>query len=341
MLLLSLMLVMGGCSELGYYTQAVKGQMEILGKRDSIADLLADQSTPRETRDRLTLVKQIRDFASNELGLPDNRSYRYYSELGRAYVVWNVLAAPQNEMELKTWCFPVAGCIAYKGYFSNSGALALERKLADQGYDTFLYGVSAYSTLGWFSDPVLDTFIDYPEFALAGTIFHELAHQVVYVKDDSGFNEAFATAVQQAGVEKWILDRHSLSELDNHLASQNHNDSITELVLEYRNQLEQLYANGPESSLGQRKQEIIEQMKMAYSGIRERGSGTPYYDWWFSLELNNAHFSSIATYHRLVPAFKIALEQAGSLAAFYEIVKEKAKLPSQQRNRWIQALNSG
>ncbi len=335
------MLAVSGCSELAYYAQAARGQLEILGKRDSIEKLVVDESQTKQTRDSLLLVKQIRDYATDELGLPDNMSYRYYSELGRQYVLWNVLAAPRYQMKLENWCFPIAGCVAYKGYFSKDNAQAFKADMVEQGYDTFLYGVTAYSTLGWFSDPVLDTFLQYPEFSLAGIIFHELAHQVVYVKDDSSFNEAFATVVEQAGVEKWILAHYPAEELQLHQLNQDRSNSITELILKHRKQLETLYASAPESDLEQRKQKIIVTMKNAYSEIQGQGGGTRYYDWWFGLELNNAHFSSIATYHRLVPSLRAALEAAGSLPEFYRQIEEKAQLPAPQRQSWIKSLGNG
>ena len=229
-----LVLLVSGCSELGYYAQATRGQMHILGAREDISELIADSNTPDTLRQRLQLAQDIRSFAVDSLALPDTAAYTSYTATGRKYVVWNVLAAPAYDLSLKTWCFPVAGCVSYKGYFTRGGALALEQQLASENYDTFLYGVSAYSTLGWFADPVLDTFIDYPDISLASLLIHEMAHQVVYVKDDSSFNEAFATAVEHAGTKEWIRTGAAPQEATRYLEVQDRNDRITEMILQFR-----------------------------------------------------------------------------------------------------------
>ncbi len=334
-LLLLLCAGLTGCGQAGYFAQAAKGQWDVISARNKVEQLLDNPQLDSNLRQRLELVREIREFASRELHLPDNMSYRYYSETGRRYVVWNVVATPRYQLSPKTWCFPFTGCVAYKGYFAETDAADLNNKLIDQGYDTFLYGVSAYSTLGWFSDPVLDTFVNYKEEFLAKLIFHELAHQVVYVKDDSGFNEAFATAVGERGLTAWIKHRHPDQDINKLTQKNQRNAAITDLILQYRDRLTKAYEQQPQSNLEQAKNEIFSEMKLTYADIQKNGQGTPYYDWWFSLDLNNAHLSSISTYHRLVPGFKKILDQAGSYETFYSLVKKRAKLPRAEREAWL------
>ncbi len=338
-------LTMSGCSELGYYAQAAKGQIKILAQREDIDELIAHPQTAAELRRRLQRVAEIRKFAITQLGLPDNNAYTSYHATQREYVVWNVLAAPKYSVSLKNWCFPIAGCVAYKGYFSQSGAAKLQQRLQQQGYDTFLYGVSAYSTLGWFSDPVLDTFIDYPQDALAGLLFHELAHQVVYVKDDSAFNEAFATAVEHAGLSLWrarLIGQGddvppSLHQVRAQKERLNERE-ITAMVLEFRQQLEQMYQVTPESDLAEQKQNLFKQLKNRYKEMQLNGQGTPFYDWWHTLDLNNAHLAAVSTYHEQVPGFTQALENAASFPDFYTLIKEISKLPKNERDLWLKQL---
>jgi predicted aminopeptidase len=334
-LLLLLCTGLAGCGQAGYFAQAAKGQWDIISERENIQQLLDDHQLNSDLRQQLELVRDIREFASRELHLPDNMSYRYYSETGRPYVVWNVVATARYQLTPKTWCFPFTGCIAYKGYFAEADATELNKTLMNQDYDTFLYGVSAYSTLGWFSDPVLDTFVNYSEKSLAELIFHELAHQVVYVKNDSGFNEAFATTVGERGLQAWMKHRYPNQDISTLIENNQRNAKITDLILGFRDQLAIAYEQGPESDLAQIKSEIFSEMRQAYAEIQQHGQGTPYYDWWFNLELNNAHLSSVSTYHRLVPGFEKVLDQAGSFDRFYSLVEDQANLPRAEREAWL------
>jgi hypothetical protein len=201
---LLLALLLPACSSLGYYGQAVNGQLQLLARRQPIDSLLEAESTPADLRARLALVRQLLDFAAQELALPVHDQYRSYVELDRPFVVWNVFATPEFSMQPKTWCFPVAGCVAYRGWFSEARARADARRLREAGFDVFVGGVAAYSTLGWFSDPVLSTVLYREDHRLAMLLFHELAHQVAYTRDDSVFNESFATAVEQLGLAAWL-----------------------------------------------------------------------------------------------------------------------------------------
>ncbi len=335
--LVLLCITLASCSNGGYFWQATKGQLSILNNRQSIERLLADPALESQLRNKLSLVNEIRDFATNELALPGNRSYRTYSETGKPYAVWNVVAAPEFSMSLKTWCFPIAGCIAYKGYFNKPDAEKLNQQLLDQNYDTFLYGVSAYSTLGWFADPVLDTFIDYREPSLANLIFHELAHQVVYVNDDSGFNEAFATSVGNAGMRNWMKSRYPDKDLSILFEQQSRNTEITKMVLRFRQQLVNLYADSAQSKLAERKQAVFQALRNEYKKRQDLNQGTPYYDGWFSLNLNNAHLSSVATYHDRVAAFDALLKQSDDFESFYQSVAELAKRSKPERDARIES----
>lgn len=338
LILLLLICTLPGCSQLTYYAQAAKGQLQILRNRQGIDKLLEDANLSARLIEQLELVRNIRNFASAELDLPDNSSFRTYSDIERKHVVWNVIATPEFDIEPKTWCFPIAGCVSYKGYFAEADAAALNRDLMKQGYDTFMYGVSAYSTLGWFADPVLSTFVNYNEISLAGLIFHELAHQVVYVKDDSGFNEAFTTAVEYAGIEKWLFKNKDTNAVASYRLRQHKNDAITEMVLEYRNTLSMLYKKDTESNVSEKKHKLIDEMRNRYTLLKEQGNGTAFYDWWFDHQINNAHFTSIAIYHRLVPGFLEELNEHDTFEQFFKVVTSRAKQSKSERNKWLQRL---
>lgn len=327
-----------GCGQIGYFAQAAKGQFQIIANKQDIQTVIDNPDTEESLQQRLQLAQDIRQFAVDHLALPDNRSYRTYSATGRDYAVWNVVAAPKFSMALYTWCFPLTGCLAYKGYFSKNDAIKLNEEMIAQGFDTYLYGVSAYSTLGWFSDPILDTFLDYREESLADLIFHELAHQVVYIKDDSSFNEAFATAVGQTGMAAWMKHRYPDQNRQSSLSKHNRHGKITDMVLQFRQKLALAYTENTESELAEIKKSLFEEMKQVYAEIQNKGEGTRFYDWWFSLDLNNAHLSSIATYNRLVPAFEKVLEKSASYEEFYETVEVHAKLGKPERDAWLSSF---
>lgn len=342
MILMVGLVPMLGCSQAGYYTQAIKGQWEILRARQPVAAVLTEPTLPPARKAQLELATALRDFATMQLALPDNRTYRTYGELARDYAVWNVVATAEFETALKTWCFPFAGCVAYKGFFARNAAKAWRAQLQQQGYDTYLYGVAAYSTLGWFADPLLDTFIDYPEFSLAHLIFHELAHQVVYVKDDSLFNEAFAEAVARAGVDCWAAARHDSMTVTKLHARRARTDANADWLLHYREKLRQLYARTaadatPRVARRQQKQQFFTAMRAAYRQRQADGDGSAWYDRPLPQAFNNAHLANIATYHSHLPAFQRALKQAPSLAAFYATIRAVAARPKSARAQWLQA----
>lgn len=334
-LIIVLCVFLAGCSQLGYLAQATRGQLEITLSRKPIDQVLASTWATPQTKERLELVKRIRQFAIEELDLPQNSSYTTYSELGRRYVIWNVIAAPPYDLTLKTWCYPITGCLSYRGYFSEKKAGGYQESLIEEGYDTDLYGVVAYSTLGWLSDPVLDTFLFYPDYALAGLIFHELAHQVLYVKDDSAFNEAFATAVEQEGVERWMRAEGNPGQISSYRAAKEKNARIIALILDYRKRLGNAYENSSESELVEEKARVLQELTSAYQSLSKSGLGTRFWDQWFEEGVNNARLGGIATYHRLVPAFRAAIAKSESMAMFYKTAAEQGKVPIDERHAWL------
>jgi predicted aminopeptidase len=329
-----------GCSTLGYYLQAMNGQLELSRKARPIAQVLDDERTPTELKVRLEQVQEIRGFASRELALPDNGSYRRYADLQRPFVVWNVFATEEFSVVPRQWCFPVAGCVGYRGYFAQEDAEKLAAQLRDEGLDVYVAGVPAYSTLGWMDDPVLNTFIRYPETEIARLIFHELAHQVVYLPGDSTFNESFATAVELEGVGRWLRAQGTPEQLAAFQAVQAYRREFAGLVARFRDTLAQLYDSGGDpQAMRNAKARIFDQMRSDYRQLRNQWGGFAGYDWWFDQPLNNAQVASVAIYTQLVPGFQQLLaDSAGDLPRFYAAVESLAKMPEKDR---VAALEIG
>lgn len=328
---------LSGCS-LGYYSQSVGGQRDLMSRREPIEDYLADPDTPEDLRQRLLHVQAARDFASEELLLPDNGSYRLYADLEKPYAVWNVVAAPEFAMTPKTWCFLIVGCVAYRGYFDEEDANAEGSKLLGEGFDVDVYGVTAYSTLGWFADPVLNTMLGYSDASLAGLIFHELAHQQLYVKNDSAFNEAFATFVEREGVRRWMLARDDSAAWDAWSLREEREQQFVTLAMETRDQLIALYAQDLDpDSLRARKRDVLAGLKTRYRELRDgQWNGYGGYDNWFDRELNNAHLVSIGTYEAGVPAFRhLYQDEQGDLNGFYAAAQEIADRAPAERQAWL------
>jgi predicted aminopeptidase len=334
-----------GCSTLGYYAQAVNGHLDLLQSAKPVAEWVADPSTPAALRDRLALSQRMRDFASAELGLPDNSSYRRYADLNRSAAVWNAVAAPELGLTLKTWCFPVLGCVGYRGYYSREPADALAQELKTQGWETMVYGVPAYSTLGlsnWVGgDPLLNTFVDWSEVELARLIFHELAHQVVYANDDTTFNESFATAVERIGGRLW-MQRHGTEQTRaEHAVREQRQVEFRAFTLRWRGELQTLYASAlSDAEKRQRKAVLMAQMRGQYQDMKQsRWNGFNGYDGWFE-RANNASFAVLAAYNELVPEFERLFESAGrDFPRFYAQVKGLAALPKDQRRAKLAASN--
>lgn len=316
-------LPLSGC----YLMQAASGQMAIVSKREPITAVLADAKTPQQLRTRLEYVSAARDFATRELGLPDNDSYRSYADIGRPYVVWNVFATDEFSVEPRRWCFPIAGCVVYRGYFDESSAQRYARGLRRRGADAAVGGVAAYSTLGHFKDPVLSTMMAWSDAQLAATLFHELAHQVLYVPGDSEFNEAFATVVEEAGLERWLVSRGRAAELAAWHDQRKHNSQFISLLLEARERLSALYRSDlPSGQMRDRKQYEFGKLKLAYAQLKSAWNGYAGYDRWFDRTLNNAHLVSAATYYGCVPSLKQLLDSVGGdLPRFYVAARDAAE----------------
>jgi len=316
-----------------YVMQAAAGQADVLARSEPITKLIEDPETPDALRARLELVVEAREFAVRELGLPDGRSFRKYADLGRPYAVWNVVAAPEFSVTPRRWCYPVAGCVAYRGYFDEVRAEATARRLAGRGDDVTIGGVATYSTLGHLPDPVFNTMLGWRETRLVGTVFHELAHERVYVPGDSEFNEAFASVVEHEGVRRWLAARGRDGEFEAYRTALAREAQFAALLRTTRERLRVLYASaGPSPELWADKQRELGRLKYEYTLLRARWGGYAGYDAWFARPLNNAHLAAVATYHDCVPGLQRELEAAGSLVAFYARAEELASLPLADRH---------
>jgi predicted aminopeptidase len=320
----------GGC----YLLQSAQGHLALMSKREPISGVIDRPSTPASLRAQLESVTAIRDFASSALGLPDNGSYRKYADIGRPYVVWNVVAAPEFSVNAKQWCFPIVGCVAYRGYFVEKRARRFAAGLHAKGFDVVVGGVAAYSTLGHFDDPILSSMVNWNDVELASIIFHELTHQMLYLPNDASFNEALATTVEEEGVRRWLQQQGRDKDLADHLLQQKRYVEVIALMNETRNHLRTLYASGlPPPLMRERKREIFEELRESYGALKAQWGGHAPFDAWFAADVNNAHLASIATYFACVPGFERELKAAGgNLPAFYLRVRELAKLDRQQRD---------
>ncbi len=320
---------LSGCG-IAYLSQATQGQWRLMRARRPIDRVLADPGTDAALKARLQLVQDARNFASSDLALPDNRSYRSYADLGRPYVVWNVVAAPEFSIEPLRWCFPFTGCLSYRGYFHERAARAFAAALATKGNDTLVAGVSAYSTLGHFADPVLNTMMRYGDLELVATIFHELAHQLIYIKGDSEFNESFAVSVEQEGLRRWLAARGRSLELQHFLDQSHAEQQIIRAFAAGRAQLDSLY-HEPLSAdrMRERKHELLAGMADNVRALEHQYQLGDGYGAWMKDGLNNAHLASIATYSDCVPGFQHLLQSnGGQLPAFYAAVRKLGRDPA-------------
>jgi predicted aminopeptidase len=339
-------LCLTGCANLGYYWQSASGHMRMLNAAKPVDEWLQDGEAPQRLKDKLALSQKIRVFASRELGLPDNPSYRSYADLRRSAVVWNVVAAPEFSLKLKTWCFPFTGCVSYRGYFDEAEARAEAARVKAEGYEVDVYPVPAYSTLGWMNwaggDPLLNTFIHYPEGELARLIFHELAHQVVYARDDSMFNESFATAVERLGIQRWLATRADPAVRTEYEAFNARRNEFRRLMRETRRRLEAAYDAKADHSPEARaalKQQVMQGFREDYAQMRERWAVEPArlraYDAWVA-RANNATLGAQATYDELVPGFEALFASVGGdWARFYDETRRLAALPKAERHQLL------
>ncbi len=317
--------------------------MGIMRLAQPISTIIADPNADQRLKRILARVVLLREFSIRELKLPNNQSYTSYADLKRPYVVWNVYATPELSTELKKWCFVKVGCINYRGFFFQAEAESYAEELKSEGYDTYIGGVRAYSTLGWFNDPVLNTFISYSELELARLIFHELSHQVVYVRGDSTFNESFATVVEQEGVSRWLDSNGTAVQRAAFFARQRREVVFVELMLNHRKQLEELFTSDKsDTEKRAAKARIFTDMQEEFARLKTAEPEFSGYDRWFAQQLNNAHLASISTYTQLVPAFRALLtQQNGDMAQFFEVVTEMSKLPESERTAVLRAAVEG
>jgi predicted aminopeptidase len=321
--------LLAGCTTVGYYNQAAKGHLALMASARPISDWVADPATPDELRGRLLRAQEIRRFAAESLALPDNRSYTAYADLQRPAAVWNVFATPELSLQLKTWCYPVLGCAGYRGYFERADAETMAAGLQAAGYDVNIAAVPAYSTLGWFNDPLLNTFINASDVELARLIFHELSHQVVYARDDTVFNESFATAVEREGVRRWLAAHGDDRQRAAWEAYSRRREDFLGLLLVHRRRLGEIFGSDL-SDAGKRaaKAAVFDDLQREYRRLREeRWNGYAGYDRFFERKLSSAHLAAVGAYNDWVPAFEALLrETGGDLPAFYRRVRELAAL---------------
>ena len=317
-----------------YLLDSARGQLTIMSKRQPIARLLRNPATPAQLRSRLESVVAIRDFATRRLGLPENGSYRSYADIERPYVVWNVVAAPEFSVDAAQWCYPIVGCVAYRGYFAEAKARKFARRLRRGGFEVSVQGVAAYSTLGYFADPVLNTMVVWSDADLAAIVFHELTHQFLYVRGDASFNEALATTIEAEGVRRWLIDTHREEELRDFEVQQRRYAEVVGLLSRTRAELRTLYASAIEASpMRERKRAMIVAARGAYARLRAAWSGRAPFESWFEGEINNAHLASMATYTDCVPGFeRVLAAEGGDLGAFYRRVRELAALSQRDRD---------
>jgi predicted aminopeptidase len=326
------------CSTLGYYAHVARGQVSLLAHREPVAKIVADETRDAKLRERLAETQDARRFASDRLHLPRNRSYTTYVELGRPYVTWNVFATPALSVDPVTHCFPFAGCVAYVGFFDRARAMREAERLANAGDDTSIEGAAAYSTLGWFSDPILSSMLRWDDDELDGDIFHELAHQLIYAEDDTSFNESFATFVQREGVREWRASR-GLPLADASLDARD--DAFSTLVLDLRDRLRAVYGGeGDDATKLAAKAREIDAFRGRYRALRDgEWSGDARYDGWVEKPINNARLVPFGLYDRWVPAFaRIFADEGDDWERFYARVRKLADSPKDARDRALDAM---
>jgi predicted aminopeptidase len=354
--LLLAVLAVSGCQTLSFYSQAIKGQYQIVAHQQKITKLLADSATPGPLKAKLQLVQNLRAFAAKDLKLPVDGHYQRYVDVHRPFVVWTVEAAPEFSLEAESWWYPLVGSLDYRGYFSEAGANKYAARWEKKGCDVYVEGVEAYSTLGWFKDPVLNTFISNPEADLAETIFHELGHQRVFASGDTDFNEAFATTVGREGARRWLRAQGNTNALAPYLAELRRTDEFAHLIAQTRARLAALYGDRPTEGgsfqagwekrpfapdqLRRQKRQILDRLQQEYARLKTtQWAGDSRYDEWFAHGVNNAKLNSVAAYYDLVPAFEHLLQlKGGDLEQFYQAADQLARAPKKERDERLNAL---
>src|SRR5579862_72507 len=353
-LLALIVAAVSGCQTIGYYAQAIKGEGQILANRKPIDKLISDPHTPADLRQKLELVQRMRAFAKDSLKLPVDNYYLKYTDVHREYVVWNVQAASEFSLQPKTWWYPVVGSLEYRGYFSEAGANKCAAPLRKKGYDVYVDGVEAYSTLGWFKDPILNTFITRSEPELAEVLFHELGHKRVFARGDIDFNEAYATTVGQEGAHRWLKANGETNLLEKYNVALARDNQFVHLVMSTRTRLEKLYGDTldkdgkvkaakvpplPPAELKQEKEKIFADLQADYQKLKASWGGYSGYDDWFAGQVNNAQLNTIANYYDYLPSFKRLLEMnGGNMEKFYQEVERLSKIPKDERHQKLRDL---
>ena len=334
-----LLLSLGGCADMGYYWHSARGHLAVMNQRVDIDELVADETTDAVLRERLLLVKEIRRFSVERLKLPQNDSYLSYVELDRPWLIQNLFAAPEFSTRLHQWCYPVIGCASYRGYYDEKRLADYVEELESRGLEVYTGRVSAYSTLGWFDDPVLSSFIDWPDHRLAGLLFHELTHQQIYIDDDTTFNESLASAVQQVGTELWLESRKQYDELERIARWLQYRAEVIELIQATRARLQTLYATDASDDEKRRdKQTIFEQARSEHTRLAMQHGINGGYSGWFAGEMNNAKIGSVAAYNSQMPAFINMIRAHGNdFERFYRYAETIGRLVKEDRDRCLEA----
>lgn len=337
---LAVLLMLGGCETASFYGQAAYGHWQILANKQPIEDMLQQATLEQKVRQKLELIQQVREFAKTELSLPVGDNYRDYTDIQRPYVIWNLFAAPALSIEPLSWCFPVAGCVSYRGYFDEQAARQKAEELKARGFDVYVGGVAAYSTLGWFDDVVLSTFIARSDTSLLALLIHEIAHQQLYIKDDTAFNESFARAVEIEGVQRWFALHDQQQAFKDYIDDQRRHAAWVALLAAYRQKLAQLYqsSQSQEEKLAN-KQNLLADLGLAYTDFKVQWQNYSGYDRWMSDSLNNAKLATVGDYNDWVPAFRQVLrEEKGDWLAFYQRCKVLSEMDRTQRDQSLRQL---
>jgi predicted aminopeptidase len=337
-LILLIVFLLPGCASINYYSQSIQGQYEVLHKRKAINDILKENNLSDSLRNKLETVLALRKFSVEQLRLPKNDSYLSYTDLGRDYVIWNIFANEEFSLEPLSWCYLIIGCLSYRGYFSKAKAQAHATKLKNQGFDIYLGGVSAYSTLGWFDDPVLNTMLRWSDIRLATVMFHELAHQQLYIKNDTDFNEAYAEVVAHIGVTKWLEQRKDKNRLKEYQQSQHQEKEFVDLIMRYKSILSGIYQSSENEEIKRKlKKESLQNMNNEYVELTKRWGKNPYKTW-FSSDINNAKLASVITYRKYVPAFfEIYEKLEKDLFRFYSFSKSLSNCKPMKRKEILKS----
>ncbi|MBA2490953.1 MAG: aminopeptidase [Gammaproteobacteria bacterium] len=326
---------------MSYYAQSIGGQLRLLSSREPVAALLKDPGTDAKLKNRLARTQAMRSFASEVLALPDNDSYRGYVQLESPYVVWSLFATPEFSLRPRQWCFPIAGCVPYRGYFAARDARKFARALRAEGMDVYVGGVAAYSTLGWFDDPLLSSMLYRGETETAAIIFHELAHAKVYAAGDAVFNESFAMTVEHAGMHRWLAAHGTSAQRRAYRTTWRHKQVFYDLIETARARLSALYASDAKPAFKRRgKRRMIAQLRAQYVRLQQRRTGRDGYDHWFNAPINNAKLAAVAIYRELVPDFERLMAACdGDLARFYAAVAALGELEPNRRHAHLNSAH--